>query len=219
MTQPFVSSGDRLIINAACGKDGYIKVDVLDGAGQVLAGRAGDFATSSLVTPPRTPLRGGGTRHSLCLTRFHRTRISSTSSDGSIPGGFAFSCTMRGYTASELHSHRRAFTPIQTSMNFGRGRMCRKCVCPDGANQPSARVLRRSFVRQITRLSQGFSADESIILRHAPSFKAVRDLNSFVALDLRHKERRGDELIARLTFLDSRWHRPPWSSVRCGLFL
>ena len=39
VTQPFVTAGDRLTINAACRTGGYIKVEVLDAAGSVLPGR------------------------------------------------------------------------------------------------------------------------------------------------------------------------------------
>ena len=41
-TQPFVSEGDRLIVNAACGAGGYLKVEVRDASGQVLPGRGLD---------------------------------------------------------------------------------------------------------------------------------------------------------------------------------
>ena len=40
MTQPFISSGDRLIINAFCGKYGYVKVEVTDEGGKVVPGRS-----------------------------------------------------------------------------------------------------------------------------------------------------------------------------------
>jgi len=38
-TQPFVSEGDRLVINAACGAGGYLKVEVRDATDGVLPGR------------------------------------------------------------------------------------------------------------------------------------------------------------------------------------
>jgi hypothetical protein len=55
--QPVVAAGDRLLINAACGPDGYVKVEVADVREQVLPGRSheqcdmftGD-ATSHMVT-------------------------------------------------------------------------------------------------------------------------------------------------------------------------
>ncbi len=56
-TQPVVAAGDRLVINGACGPDGYIKVEVADVREQVLPGRAGDHcdaftgdSTSHVVT-------------------------------------------------------------------------------------------------------------------------------------------------------------------------
>jgi hypothetical protein len=39
-TQPVVATGDTLVINAACGPDGYIKVEVADVRDDVLAGRS-----------------------------------------------------------------------------------------------------------------------------------------------------------------------------------
>ena len=45
-TQPFMSDGDRLVVNAACGPGGYLKVEVRDARDQVLPGRAlGDSDT------------------------------------------------------------------------------------------------------------------------------------------------------------------------------
>ncbi|MDE2868140.1 MAG: hypothetical protein OXR64_13085 [Chloroflexota bacterium] len=41
-TQPFVSEGDRLVINAACGTGGYLKVEVRDTGDRVLPGRGLD---------------------------------------------------------------------------------------------------------------------------------------------------------------------------------
>ncbi len=41
-TQPVVAAGDRLVINGACGPDGYIKVEMADVREQVLPGRVGD---------------------------------------------------------------------------------------------------------------------------------------------------------------------------------
>lgn len=41
-TQPFIAGGDRLIMNAACGPDGYIKVEAADASENVLAGRGRD---------------------------------------------------------------------------------------------------------------------------------------------------------------------------------
>ena len=41
-THPFASTGDRLAINAACGPEGYIKVDVADESGNVLRGNGLD---------------------------------------------------------------------------------------------------------------------------------------------------------------------------------
>ena len=38
-TQPFMSDGDRLVVNAACGPDGYLKVEVHDARDRVLPGR------------------------------------------------------------------------------------------------------------------------------------------------------------------------------------
>lgn len=38
-TQPFVSEGNRLIVNAACGAGGYLKVEVRDATDGVLPGR------------------------------------------------------------------------------------------------------------------------------------------------------------------------------------
>ena len=43
-TQPFGSHGDRLLINAACGPDGYIKVEVTDPSGKVLPDNSLDEA-------------------------------------------------------------------------------------------------------------------------------------------------------------------------------
>lgn len=40
MTQPVVAGGDRLIVNAACGPNGYIKVEVADVQHRVLDGRS-----------------------------------------------------------------------------------------------------------------------------------------------------------------------------------
>ena len=42
LTQPWVSAGDRVVINAACGPDGYVKVEALDVHDQVLPGRTRD---------------------------------------------------------------------------------------------------------------------------------------------------------------------------------
>ena len=39
-TQPFMSDGDRLIVNAACGRGGYLKIEVRDATDLVLPGRA-----------------------------------------------------------------------------------------------------------------------------------------------------------------------------------
>ena len=41
-TQPFMSDGDRLVINAACGPGGYLKVEVRDARDCVLPGRGLD---------------------------------------------------------------------------------------------------------------------------------------------------------------------------------
>ena len=41
-TQPFVAAGDRLIVNATCGSDGYVKVAVTDETGAALPGRGWD---------------------------------------------------------------------------------------------------------------------------------------------------------------------------------
>ena len=41
-TQPFVSEGDRLVVNAACGPGGYLKVEVRDVRDRVLPGRGLD---------------------------------------------------------------------------------------------------------------------------------------------------------------------------------
>ena len=41
-TQPFVSEGDRLVVNAACGPGGYLKVEVRDARDRVLPGRGLD---------------------------------------------------------------------------------------------------------------------------------------------------------------------------------
>ena len=38
-TQPFMSDGDRLVVNAACGPGGYLKVEVRDARDRVLPGR------------------------------------------------------------------------------------------------------------------------------------------------------------------------------------
>ena len=43
-TQPFGSYGDRLIINAACGPEGYIKVEVTDPSGKAITGHTLDDA-------------------------------------------------------------------------------------------------------------------------------------------------------------------------------
>ncbi len=39
-TQPFISPGNRLIINAVCGKNGYVKVEFTDEVGTVIPGRS-----------------------------------------------------------------------------------------------------------------------------------------------------------------------------------
>ena len=41
-TQPFVSEGDRLVINPSCGSGGYVKVEVRDVRDRVLPGRGLD---------------------------------------------------------------------------------------------------------------------------------------------------------------------------------
>ena len=38
-TQPFMADGDRLVVNAACGPGGYLKVEVRDARDRVLPGR------------------------------------------------------------------------------------------------------------------------------------------------------------------------------------
>ncbi len=42
LTQPWVAPGDRVVINAACGSDGYVKVEALDVHDRVLPGRTRD---------------------------------------------------------------------------------------------------------------------------------------------------------------------------------
>ena len=47
-TQPFVSTGERLTINAACGREGYLRVELCDIAGEPVPGRS--FADCDVFT-------------------------------------------------------------------------------------------------------------------------------------------------------------------------
>ena len=42
LTQPWVAPGDRVVINAACGPEGYMKVEAMDVHDNVLPGRSRD---------------------------------------------------------------------------------------------------------------------------------------------------------------------------------
>ena len=59
-TQPLASPGDRLVINAACGRDGYIKVELADEAGNALPGRDQDRCDPFTGDAVRHPVTWGG---------------------------------------------------------------------------------------------------------------------------------------------------------------
>ena len=65
VTQPFVSPGDALVINAACGKDGYVTVEALDVFDQGIPGHAvGDCdAFTGDATAHTVTWRGDATLH------------------------------------------------------------------------------------------------------------------------------------------------------------